>query len=270
MSLATDPQRFPPGRCRTRPPQGVHPVPAGKLCRVEERPRARPWRRERRRSSVRTCHGIHGTSHYHSWVYSGRTSASNHEAMMLFLRCANGGEEAWREFDRDYGPLLTFLVRRALARRGEQRAQALEDCLSEVRATLLRNGGAKLRDYDPRFRPATWLVLVAGTTVRDWVRRETRFHGEPADDAYLERLRSPGEEPHAPATRADELEALRTALRTLPGREQLLLRLSFEDGLTNRRIAEVLGISAPTAGRLLQGALGKLRACLCERKVDGA
>jgi len=49
------------------------------------------------------------------------------------------------------------------------------------------------------------------------------------------------------------------ALRALPARQRAILRLRFEDDLTQSEIAARLGISQMHVSRLLRQALGRLR-----------
>ena len=50
------------------------------------------------------------------------------------------------------------------------------------------------------------------------------------------------------------------AIRALPARQRIILRLRFEEDLTQAEIAQVLGISQMHVSRILRQALGRLRA----------
>jgi RNA polymerase sigma-B factor len=58
----------------------------------------------------------------------------------------------------------------------------------------------------------------------------------------------------------EDRAALAPAVRALPARERLILRLRFEHELTQGEIASLLGISQMHVSRLLRRSLGRLRA----------
>jgi RNA polymerase sigma-B factor len=62
--------------------------------------------------------------------------------------------------------------------------------------------------------------------------------------------------------RTDERTSLEPALAALPDREQLILRLRFEEGLTQTQIAEQIGISQMHVSRLIRRSLERMRAQL--------
>ena len=62
--------------------------------------------------------------------------------------------------------------------------------------------------------------------------------------------------------RTDERTSLEPALALLPEREQLILKLRFEEGLTQTQIAEKIGISQMHVSRLIRRSLERMRAQL--------
>jgi RNA polymerase sigma-B factor len=62
--------------------------------------------------------------------------------------------------------------------------------------------------------------------------------------------------------RTDERTSLEPALAALPDREQLILKLRFEEGLTQTQIAERIGISQMHVSRLIRRSLERMRAQL--------
>jgi RNA polymerase sigma-B factor len=62
--------------------------------------------------------------------------------------------------------------------------------------------------------------------------------------------------------RTDERTSLEPALELLPEREQLILKLRFEEGLTQTQIAEKIGISQMHVSRLIRRSLERMRAQL--------
>jgi RNA polymerase sigma-B factor len=63
----------------------------------------------------------------------------------------------------------------------------------------------------------------------------------------------------SPLDTVDDLLSLSEATRRLPTRERTILRLRFEDGLTQTEIAERVGLSQMYVSRLLRAALETLR-----------
>lgn len=186
-------------------------------------------------------------------------------AKELFTRCADGDARAWEQFRARYAPLLEFLVRREMSRHGPVSEDGVEDCLGDLHLLLLKDGGAKLRGYETRFRPSTWLVLSVVTAVRDGMRRELRFHrGRQEGEGVLEGvpLGAPG--PDALAARSDAMAFLRLLAGQLPARERMALRMAHEGGLTNRQIARALNLSEAATSRLLDRAREGMR-----RLADG-
>jgi len=62
--------------------------------------------------------------------------------------------------------------------------------------------------------------------------------------------------------RTDERTSLEPALDALPEREQLILKLRFEEGLTQTQIADKIGISQMHVSRLIRRSLERMRAQL--------
>jgi RNA polymerase sigma-B factor len=62
--------------------------------------------------------------------------------------------------------------------------------------------------------------------------------------------------------RTDERTSLEPALALLPDREQLILKLRFEEGLTQTQIADKIGISQMHVSRLIRRSLERMRAQL--------
>jgi RNA polymerase sigma-B factor len=63
----------------------------------------------------------------------------------------------------------------------------------------------------------------------------------------------------SPLDAVDDLLSLSEAMRRLPARERTILRLRFDDGLTQTEIAERVGLSQMYVSRLLRASLETLR-----------
>lgn len=74
----------------------------------------------------------------------------------------------------------------------------------------------------------------------------------------------------ARAIRDERDAALQSALATLTARDRLLLALRFDDDLSASKIAGLLGVPTPFhVYRMLNSVLGRLRALLISRGIDG-
>ena len=71
-----------------------------------------------------------------------------------------------------------------------------------------------------------------------------------------------GDDPSARAERKDDESTLLAALRALPLRQQEVVRLKFQDGMSYREIGAVTSNSVSNVGFLLHTALKTLRARL--------
>jgi len=83
----------------------------------------------------------------------------------------------------------------------------------------------------------------------------------PDGDAELDPMETIGSE-DLEFERTDERTSLEPALEMLPDREQLILKLRFEEGLTQTQIADKIGISQMHVSRLIRRSLERMRAQL--------
>jgi RNA polymerase sigma factor (sigma-70 family) len=195
-------------------------------------------------------------------------------------------ETAWTAFVQTHSRLLLHTARSL-----HSDHDAVMDAYAYVLEELRRDDFYRLRAYvaDSRARFTTWLVVVARRLCLDRVRQQ---YGRPQDagaeshhahvvrrrlvDLLAEELDSTDVADLAadnPETqlRADELSrALALAVGGLESRDQLLLKLRFEDDLPAREIAQTMGFATPFhVYRRLNGLLDQLRAALARRGVRG-
>jgi RNA polymerase sigma factor (sigma-70 family) len=185
----------------------------------------------------------------------------------LARACAEGDEAAWRRFVDRYGPLVSALARRMLARRvGRADDADVEEVGAQVFLALWKGDARLLRRYRPEFRLTTYLGVICRTEVGKLLRRRGRVPlplGDAAEDQADPSASSPlsalaGEERRA------AVAGLREALLGLPDRDRLLLSLRFVDGLDYGEIAEVLRLNRESVGQLLHRAKARLA-----RRVPG-
>ena len=119
----------------------------------------------------------------------------------------------------------------------------------------------RLETYDPKTGPVeAWLFGIARNAVADHFRAKRWLSWLPLD-AFAER-------PDRDAKNEDVLVAdesrreLRRALDRLSARERELLALKFGAGMTNRAIADHLGLGESNVGVILHRAVLRLRTVL--------
>jgi len=135
-----------------------------------------------------------------------------------------------------------------------QDAQAADDITSQVFERVF----TKINTYRPdRGAFAPWIFAVARNTinshlrarqVRRWVSLDATTH-QATSSATLEEI----------AIRNEQMAQLMKLISKLDERSRDLIALKFGAGLTNRRIAELTGLSESNVGVILYRAIGRLR-----------
>lgn len=149
-------------------------------------------------------------------------------------------------FRRWRSPLRKFLVGR-----GAVRVADLDDVAQEVFLRLLRYESAEVVQH-----PQAYLFKIASNVAAEWaIRSRHRLEHEPR---WLNSLIADDEVEEACDGEAVQKEIQR-ALGTLSQRERAILRLHFEEGLTQSQIAPRLGVSLRIVRRDFEKSYGKLR-----------
>jgi RNA polymerase sigma-70 factor (ECF subfamily) len=101
-----------------------------------------------------------------------------------------------------------------------------------------------------------WLFRVCRNRALDVLKKERRMQPMPThDDSAIGSASDPAES-------AEQCDAARSAvrvLRTLPDRQQEVIRLKIEHGLSYREIGDVLGLTASNVGYILHHSIKALR-----------
>jgi RNA polymerase sigma factor (sigma-70 family) len=177
-------------------------------------------------------------------------------------------EAAWERFVEQYSRLFLHTIHGVLRRPQGDHDQVM-NCYAYVLDQLRRDDFRRLRTFDPHGRGkfTTWIVFVVrrlcvdcgralygratlsradetSASVEHAARRRlTDLIGEELD---LSHTKDPSvADPELEVRKAELSEALETAVGHLPGREQLLLKLRFQDELTGKEIARVVGLATP-------------------------
>ncbi len=163
---------------------------------------------------------------------------------------AFGGDDWDRLFER-HGPALVLYARQWLAVRADA-----EDVVQE---TFVRYWRSRERVADP----AAFLFACVRNCALDWQRERARRTRR--DEAVARRE----EEPlfTAQIEQAERQLNIETALRGLPAEQRDVLVMKIWGGLSFAQIADVLAISANTAGSRYRYALAKLREQLAEKSI---
>ena len=118
----------------------------------------------------------------------------------------------------------------------------------------------KKQDEDLKDRLAPWLYTVCRNRAIDIGRKERRMKTTPKDQ--LESQLTQNSNQQSPSSRLEKAEATAGLLQQvslLPDRQQEVLRLKFNSGLSYQEIAEVTGLTSSNVGFILHTAISKLR-----------
>lgn len=134
-------------------------------------------------------------------------------------------------------------------------AAAADDVISEVFFKVYKH----LADYDCKKGSfSTWLFRIAVNQVTDYFRRQQRRKEDTWEDFFAPALPEQ-EQPEAKALAAEGSKELLTALEKLKERERRVIELKYWADLSNKEIAEVMGISPGNVGVILFRAIGNLK-----------
>lgn len=196
-------------------------------------------------------------------------------------------EDAWADFVREYTGLLLHVARSTTTGR-----DAAMDAYVALLETLSEDDFRRLRRYtvDPRSKFTTWLVVVARRICVDHFRarygrlrdtdsaeeRERRSRRKrledltsASDDVSLIIDEAPTADTHL--CEAELSSGLQSALECLDPRDQLLLALRFDDGLSASEIATILRFQSQFhVYRRINHLLSMLREQLRQRGIESA
>jgi RNA polymerase sigma factor (sigma-70 family) len=142
-------------------------------------------------------------------------------------------------------------LRRFLASRSAVRPADFDDVAQEVFLRLLRYDAARIVEH-----PQAYLFKMAANVAAEWsIRSSNRLMHEPH---WLASLVAEDRPDDALDHEAAQLE-IKRALDTLTPRERAILRLYFEEGLSQAEIAKRLGVSFRIVRRDFEKSYGKLR-----------
>jgi RNA polymerase sigma-70 factor (ECF subfamily) len=142
-------------------------------------------------------------------------------------------------------------LRRFLASRSAVRPADFDDVAQEVFLRLLRYDAARIVEH-----PQAYLFKMAANVAAEWsIRSSNRLMHEPHWLASLVADDRPDETLDCEAAQFE----VKRALNTLSPRERAILKLYFEEGLSQPQIATRLGVSFRIVRRDFEKSYGKLR-----------
>jgi RNA polymerase sigma-70 factor, ECF subfamily len=124
----------------------------------------------------------------------------------------------------------------------------------DVTAVAFERAIRRQRSYRPgRGTERAWIFGIARNAALDELRRRRRT--TPVDAEPVDEAPSTHDSAELALRRAD----LRAALHTLEPRDREVIALKFHAGLTNKELADVLGVRESNAGTQLHRAMQRLR-----------
>lgn len=157
----------------------------------------------------------------------------------------NGDAEAVRPLIERYQRPLAALLQRALGRSPE-----VDDLFQETWIRVVRSA----HRYDPAQRFSAWLFAIAWNLVKDrWARRVVTA------DVDLAAFASPERSPEERAMESDRAERVREMVARLPERLAQAILLRYFEELSEKEVAERLGIAVGTVKSRIHHGLRKMR-----------
>ena len=141
----------------------------------------------------------------------------------------------------------------------------------DLTARVFQRALAHLEHYTERGLPfSAWLYRIAHNLVANWHRDQGRHKVLPLEHVASQELQALGaERPEAMTETRQEREALRQAIRRLPGERQELLILKFVERLSNAEIGAIMNRSEGAVKSLYHRTLLALRDELARGEAYG-
>jgi RNA polymerase sigma factor (sigma-70 family) len=144
------------------------------------------------------------------------------------------------------GPLLRY------AQRLIKDLDLARDVVQETFLTLCRQENRTLES-----RLKEWLYLTCRNRALDLMRKEKRM--QPLSKEQTQLSIASGPRPDEIATRSDQSEQASQIIAALPSRQQEIIRLKFQSGLSYNEISRIMDLSISNVGVILHGAIKKIR-----------
>ncbi len=182
------------------------------------------------------------------------------EERELVRRCVAGDPLAWEAFVRAHADLVWRAVRTVLHAGTAAASSDAEDASQRTFLLLWEDGRRRLSTFEEGRRLGPWLFSIARREAMRVLRRLPRpappLAPEEAPPPTLSDLAgSPSDEAEA----NESARRLREAIRSLPPRDRLLVRLVYFDGAPYEEAARLLGCPLGSVSPWLERARRKIR-----------
>ena len=162
----------------------------------------------------------------------------------LIGRIVNGDADAVRPLMERHRRPLAAMLHRALG-------SDAEDVFQETWIRVVRSA----HRYDPEQRFGAWLFAIAWNLVKDrWSRRAVM-----SEDVDLASMASPDRTPEEHAVESDRAERVRDVVARLPERLAQAILLRYFEDLSEKEVAERLGIPVGTVKSRIHHGLRLMR-----------
>lgn len=144
------------------------------------------------------------------------------------------------------GPLLRYAFK--LCNDLETARDAVQDTFMK----LCREDRDKIESYLVK-----WLFKVCRNRVFEILRKENRMQA--LSKVYLEKTADSSGTPAESAKLTDDKHVIRELMKDLPEKEQEVLRLKFQNGLSYKEISDITSLSVSNVGFILYKTIKQLR-----------
>jgi RNA polymerase sigma-70 factor (ECF subfamily) len=188
----------------------------------------------------------------------------------LIERCIAGEDRAWHRFLREYRRCIHGAIMSLLAKFSIHEAEIADDIFASVIEKLLIDDCRALRYFQWNSKFSTWLVSIARNKTYDYLRglkrRAAVSMSAPMDDEGddMEKMLA------AELDLERDLETRLTAyeaLALLPAAEKLVLKLYYFEGMKEKEIAELLGLSVDAVSARKSRSLKKIRSLVLKGTI---
>ncbi|MCM8538367.1 MAG: sigma-70 family RNA polymerase sigma factor [Lentisphaeraceae bacterium] len=157
-------------------------------------------------------------------------------------------KEVWiREMLEQYeGPLLRYAFKLC------KDLELAQDAVQDTFMKLCREDRNKVESY-----LAKWLFTVCRNRIFEILRKENRM--QTLDQVQLEKVVERDRSPADSAELSDDKTVLRELMVKLPAKEQEVLRLKFQNGLSYKEISDITKLTVSNVGFILHKTIKELK-----------
>ena len=140
--------------------------------------------------------------------------------------------------------------------------ETARDAVQDTFMKLCREDRGKVESYLVK-----WLFTVCRNRVFEILRKEKMM--TVLTDVELQKTEAQDESPANNAVLTDDKHTLKSLMQSLPEREQEVLRLKFQNGLSYKEISEITELSVTNVGFILHKTIKELRGQFKQQRQTG-